>query len=93
MVVNAEVNQTNKTTLRSARRSVVENSLTGPTLLEMSDKRYPTGSAYRTVQFFSASPEDGRPWKLRRFFHPKNALLVRVDYFRLVRDPLASARK
>ena len=36
MVVNAEVNQTNKTTLRSARRSVVENSLTGPTLLEMS---------------------------------------------------------
>jgi hypothetical protein len=36
VVVNAEVNQTNKTTLRSARRSVVENSLTGPTLLEMS---------------------------------------------------------
>jgi hypothetical protein len=33
VVVNAEVNQTNKTTLRSARRSVVENSLTGPTLL------------------------------------------------------------
>ena len=40
MVVNAEVNQTNKTTLRSARRSVVENSLTGPTLVEMSG--YPT---------------------------------------------------
>ena len=39
MVVNAEVNQTNKTTLRSARRSVVENSLTGPTLLEMSGLR------------------------------------------------------
>jgi hypothetical protein len=28
----------NKTTLGSARRSVVENSLTGPTLLEMSGK-------------------------------------------------------
>ena len=39
MVVNAEVNQTNKTTLGSARRSVVENSLTGPTLLEMSGYR------------------------------------------------------
>jgi len=40
VVVNAEVNQTNKTTLRSARRSVVENSLTGPTLLEMSGTTY-----------------------------------------------------
>jgi len=28
--------KTNKTTRRSARRSVVEKSLTGPTLLEMS---------------------------------------------------------
>ena len=36
MVVNAQVNGTNKTTLGSERRSVVENSLTGPTLLEMS---------------------------------------------------------
>jgi len=37
VVVNAQVNQANQTTLQSARRSVVEKSLTGPTLLEMSD--------------------------------------------------------
>jgi hypothetical protein len=33
VVVDAEVNEANQTTLGSARRSVVENSLTGPTLL------------------------------------------------------------
>jgi hypothetical protein len=36
VVVDAEVNETNQTTLGSARRSVVEKSLTGLTLLEMS---------------------------------------------------------
>ena len=49
MVVNAQVNQANKTTLRSARRSVVEKSLTGPTLLEMSG--YPT---YQELRFLPA---------------------------------------
>jgi hypothetical protein len=36
VVVDAKVNEANKTTLGSERRSVVEKSLTGPTLLEMS---------------------------------------------------------
>ena len=36
MVVNAEVNETNKTTPGSERRSLLKNCLTGPTLLEMS---------------------------------------------------------
>ena len=36
MVVDAEVNEANQTTLGSARRSVIKNNLTEPTLLEMS---------------------------------------------------------
>jgi hypothetical protein len=36
VVVNAEVNETNKTTPGSERRSLLKNCLTGPTLLEMS---------------------------------------------------------
>jgi hypothetical protein len=37
VVVEAEVNRTRKTTLRSERRSAFKKYLTGPTLLEMSD--------------------------------------------------------
>ena len=36
VIVNAKVNEANKTTLRSAQRSVAEKGLTGPRLLEMS---------------------------------------------------------
>jgi hypothetical protein len=36
VVVDAEVNEANQTTLGSARRSVITNNLTEPTLLEMS---------------------------------------------------------
>jgi hypothetical protein len=39
VVVDAEVNEANKTTLRSERRSAFKKGLTGPTLLEMSGKR------------------------------------------------------
>jgi hypothetical protein len=35
VVVDAEVNETNKTTLWSERRSALRKSLTGPTLSEM----------------------------------------------------------
>ena len=58
MVVNAEVNQTNKTTLRSEGRSTLKKNLTGPTLLEMPGN--PTGKelnfriVLRTVEMFSA---------------------------------------
>jgi len=36
VVVDAEVNEANQTTLGSARRSAIKNNLTEPTLLEMS---------------------------------------------------------
>jgi hypothetical protein len=36
MVVDAEVNEANQTTLGSARRSAIKNNLTEPILLEMS---------------------------------------------------------
>jgi len=49
VVVDAEVNETNKTTPRSARRSVLEKSLTGPTLLEMSGFR-PGALLLRIIQ-------------------------------------------
>ena len=39
MVVNAEPTKANKTTPGSERQSLLKNDLTGPTLLEMSDKR------------------------------------------------------
>ena len=38
MVVDAQVNEANQTTLGSARRSAIKNNLTEPTLLEMSGK-------------------------------------------------------
>jgi hypothetical protein len=38
VVVDAAVKETTKTTLRSGWRGVVKNDLTGPTLLEISDK-------------------------------------------------------
>ena len=51
---NAEVNETNKTTPGSERRSLLKNCLTGPTLLEMSG--YPTNqelsASKRRSQFF-----------------------------------------
>jgi len=39
VVVDAEVNEANQTTLGSARRSAIKNNLTEPTLLEMSGYR------------------------------------------------------
>jgi hypothetical protein len=41
VVVNAEPTKANKTTPGSERQSLLKNDLTGPTLLEMSDKRLP----------------------------------------------------
>ena len=62
VVVNAEVNETNKTTPGSERRSLLKNCLTGPTLLEMSG--LPTyrdltwggnGDSTRTTHYSSVS--------------------------------------
>jgi hypothetical protein len=39
VVVDAEVKRTTKTTLRSGRRGLFKNDLTGPTLLEISGYR------------------------------------------------------
>jgi hypothetical protein len=44
-------NKTNKTTLRSERRSALKNNLTGPTLLEMSGLREHS----KTDRFFRES--------------------------------------
>ena len=55
MVVNAQVNEANKTPLRSARRSVVEKGLTGPTLLEMSG----SGTGMRLGGFGGLWPPGG----------------------------------
>jgi len=55
VVVNAEPTKANKTTPGSERQSLLKNDLTGPTLLEMSDKRGLSGHLPRNQFHFSTT--------------------------------------
>jgi hypothetical protein len=50
VVVDAEVKRTTKTTLRSGRRGLFKNDLTGPTLLSRWEKRGRGGTVDETVK-------------------------------------------